>query len=249
MTKLKAAGIHVLISIFVVTAVLMSMYLLWYPGPYFKLMGGKTLIVLITFVDVFLGPLLTFIVYKAGKKSLRFDLSCIGFLQIAALSYGVYVMFISRPVFTVFNKDKFQIAAVVDITPKELAKAKNSDWRQLSIKGPTLVAIGTPDKNDKTESMFAITESASAFRYPRLYDEYNNHLNQVIKAGKPLKKLYFANQKNKAVIDKFIKKSNRVESNYLYLPITSELTEMSAIVDAKTGALVEIIDARQKISN
>lgn len=245
MSKIKAAGIHALISIFVVTAVLMTMYLLWYPGAYFKLMGGQTLIVLIALVDVFLGPLLTFIVFKAGKKSLRFDLACIGLLQIAALSYGVYVMFISRPVFTVFNKERFQIAAVVDIAPKELAKAKNADWRTLSIKGPTLVAIGEPDKNDKTETMFAMVESKSAFRYPKLYEDYAKHVEEVIKAGKPLTKLTAENAENRAAVARFIQKNQRPESDFLYLPITSELAEMTVMVDAKSGELVAIIDARE----
>ena len=121
MNRFKAAGIHVLLSLFIVITTLVTMYLLWYPGNYFTLMGGGKLITLIGTVDVFLGPLLTLIIFKSGKKSLKFDLFCIGLVQIAALTYGVYVMFESRPVFTVFNKDKFQIAAVVDIAPKELS--------------------------------------------------------------------------------------------------------------------------------
>lgn len=172
MNRLKAAGIHVLISFFIVASVLLTMYLLWYPKEYFWLMGGITLITLLACVDIFLGPLLTFVVFKSGKKSLRFDLFCIGIVQIAALSYGVYVMFESRPVFTVFNKDKFQIAATVDIPPEELAKAKNHHWRKFSMIGPVLVAIGDPDMSDKTEAMFAKVVSTHAHQYPKLYDHY-----------------------------------------------------------------------------
>ena len=245
MTRFKAAGIHLMLSILIVTSVLGVMFFLWYPGEYFALMGGKTLITLIGFVDVFLGPLLTFVVFKAGKKSLKFDLFCIGLVQVAALSYGTYVMFEARPVFTVFNKDRFKISAVVDITPQELAKAKNPKWKSFSITGSELVGILIPDKADKEESMFALQESDDAYRYPRLYDEYTKHQAEAVKAGKPLSELAMNNASNRLVIDNFISKKNRPELDFLYLPISSELAEMSAIIDAKTGAFVEIINAKK----
>ena len=247
MTKLKAAGIHLIISFFIVASVLIIMNLLWYPNAYFTLMGGQRLVLVLASVDVVLGPLLTFIVFKSGKKSLRFDLFCIAVVQLLALSYGIYVMFESRPVFTVFNKDKFQISAVVDISPDELIKAKNPEWREFSITGPELVAIGTPDKKDRSETMFANQESPHAYRYPRLYDSYQKHRHEIIKSGKPLALLYKTKIENKVVIDTFVKKINRPESAFLFLPITSELASMSVIVDAKTGEFINIIDVTEKI--
>lgn len=246
MTKLKAAGIHLLLSIFIVATVFAIMYFLWYPKGYFTIMGGKVLVALIGGVDIFLGPLLTFVVFKAGKKSLKFDLFCIGLMQIAALAYGTYVMFEARPVFTVFNKDRFQIAAVVDIVDYELAKAKSPQMRQLSFTGPKLVAIGEPDKKNKKEVIFAMMESDSAYRYPKLFEEYDVHKGEVIKAGKPLIGLAAISADNKHAIDQYISKSNRPETDFLYLPIASELAEMSAIVDAKTGDFIQIIDAKQE---
>ena len=245
MNRVKATGIHILISIVIVLSVLTTMYLLWYPNAYFALMGGQKLITVLASVDIFLGPLLTFAVFKSGKKGLKFDLVCIGVLQIVALSYGVYVMFQARPVFTVFNKNKFQISGVVEITPEELAKAKNPNWRSLSISGPILVAIGVPDKKDKKESMFARIETDSAYRYPRLYDHYENHRNEVINSGKPLATLSNFSLNNKVIIEKFLSRINRPQSDFLFVPISSELEEMSVVVDVKTGNFIEIIDAHQ----
>jgi len=248
MTRFKAAGIHILISLCIVVSVLAAMYWLWYPNQYFALMGGKTLIITLAAVDVFLGPLLTFTVFKSGKKGLKFDLFCIGLVQIAALAYGVYVMFEARPVFTVFNKTHFSISAVVDIADGELAKGRQPQWQIFSITGPELVAIYTPDKKNKTEYMFAMVESNSAYRYPKLYDDYKLHRNEVIKAGKPLASLYADSVKNKAVVDRFIKRSKRPESDFLFVPISSELAAMSVVVDAKTGDFIEIIDAISETS-
>lgn len=244
MNRFKAAGLHMLISFFIVTLVISAMYFLWFPRAYFALMGGKKLIMVLGGVDVFLGPLLTFIIFKPGKKGLKFDLFCIGVVQIAALSYGVYVMLQARPIFTVFNKDLFQVGAVVDIVPEELAKAKNPLWRQAPTTGPLLVAIGEPDKKDKKAVAFAMTVSDYAVRYPKLYDDYNKHRNEVIKAGKTLDSLAADSTKNKSVVTQFINKSHRPKSDFLVLPIVSLLGEMSAIVDAKTGDFIEIIDAK-----
>ena len=244
MTRFKAAGIHLMLSFLIVATVLAVMFLLWYPGEYFTLMGGKTLIALIGFVDVFLVPLLTFVVFKSGKNSLKFDLFCIGLVQIAALTYGTYVMFEARPVFTVFNKDKFQISAVVDITPEELAKAKNPEWTSFSILGPELVGIGVPDKKDKKETIFALQESADAYRYPKLYEPYAKHMEEVVKSGKALSVLSEISAKNKTAVIKFVTRKGLKESDFLFLPISSELAEMCVIVDAKTGNFIEIIDAK-----
>ncbi len=246
MNRFKAAGLHILISFIIVALVISTMYFLWFPRTYFALMGGKKLIALIGIVDVFLGPLLTFVIFKAGKKGLKFDLFCIGLVQIAALAYGVYVMLQARPIFTAFNKDHFQVAAVVDIDTRELTKAKNPLWQKPSTIGPQLVAIGEPDKKNKFEVAFAITVRDSAVQYPKLYDDYNKHRDEVIKAGKPLASLTADSVKNKTVIDKFLSKAKRPESDFLALPIVSTLGEMSAVVDAKTGDFVEIIDAKFK---
>ena len=244
MTRFKAAAIHIGISFLIVAMAITYMLLIWYPQGYLSIMGGIKLIIILACVDVIVGPLLTFIVFNPQKKTLDFDLACIAVVQVAALLYGSNVIFKSRPVFTAFNIDKFQISASVDIAPEELTKAKNPKWKSYSITGPELVAIGIPDKNDRKETMFAMVESVNAHRYPRLYEEYNKHLNEVIKAAKPLEKLYENKLENKKTVSVFINSINRPESDFLYLPIASELAEMSAIVDAKTGDFIQIIDAK-----
>jgi hypothetical protein len=218
------------------------MYVFWYPGAYFKLMGGAKLIKLIACVDIFLGPLLTFIVFKQGKKNLRLDLFCIAMLQVTALIYGIYVMFTARPVFTVFNKTSFQVASLVDIDPRELAKGKKEEWRSLSITGPRIVAIN-PDKSNKEELMLVKTEGEAACRYPRVYDDYAKRQEEVIKVGKTLYELAEISQKNKSAVNAFLKKINRRTGDFLFLPITSAVSRMSAIIDAKTGEFIQIIDA------
>lgn len=246
MSRFKAAAIHFFFSITAVATIIILMLFLWYPHAYFKLMGGNTLIYLIAGVDVFIGPLLTMVVFKTGKKSLKFDLACIAVLQVAAMSYGLYVMFEARPIFTVFNQNAFYVASVVDIYPKELLKGKKEEWHTASVTGPRLVASAKPNKRDKTEAMFYEIQSDMKLtqQYPRLYDDYANHQTEVVKVGKALSELISINRENKQAIDSFLKKLNRPMADFLFLPIYSAVSQMSAIVDAKTGEFVQIIDAQ-----
>jgi hypothetical protein len=249
MSRFKAAGLHFCISLVVVATIITLMLTLWYPNLYFKLMGGKKLIYLIAGVDVFLGPLLTLTVFKTGKKGLKTDLACIAMLQVAAMSYGLFVMFEARPIFTVFNKDAFYVASVLDIVPRELAKGKKAEWRTASITGPRLVAAAALDPKNKPEVVFYETESQMgvAQQYPRLYDDYAKHVQDVIKIGKPLTELTEVSHENKQVISKFLKELSRPITDFLFLSIYSATGEMSAIVDAKTGSFINIIDAKPKV--
>lgn len=81
MTKGRAFAIHLTASAAVVLILFAIMRLLWYPAPYFDINGGWTVLRILAGVDVVLGPILTLIVFKPGKPSLKFDMSVIVALQ------------------------------------------------------------------------------------------------------------------------------------------------------------------------
>ena len=97
------------------------------------------------------------------------------------------------------------------------------------------------------ETIFSHQVSTCTYRYSKLYDDYNKHRSEEIKAGKSFNNLATDGIENKAVIDQFLGQINRPATDFLVLPISSELAEMSAIVDAKTGDFIEIIDAKPKV--
>lgn len=97
MTKLKAALIHFSISLFVIGLFVLIIFTLWYPIPFFSISKVIVPLKLLVLIDVIVGPLLTFVVYKKNKKYLKIDLSMIALMQILALSYGVYTIYNGRP--------------------------------------------------------------------------------------------------------------------------------------------------------
>src|SRR5260370_28148366 len=72
------------------------------------------------------------------------DLAIIGLVQVAALTYGSYVLFIARPVFTVFAVDRFDVVPANEIRAADLAEGKQPEFRALSLTGPVLAGIALP---------------------------------------------------------------------------------------------------------
>ena len=81
--RLPAFLVHVGISLTLVLTLAAATWLFWYPPPYFRFDGGWQVLRLVAVVDVVLGPLLTLVVYRRGKKGLAIDLSIIGGVQLA----------------------------------------------------------------------------------------------------------------------------------------------------------------------
>ena len=101
-------------------AVLVFMLTVWYPRPLFEAAGGDRLIFILMAVDVTLGPLITLIIFKAGKRGLKFDLAVIASLQLAALVYGMHTVYLARPVYLVFTKDRFDLVSAADLDDRDL---------------------------------------------------------------------------------------------------------------------------------
>jgi len=83
------------------------MLMWWFPGELFFLDGGWQGLKIVALIDLVLGPILTLVLYKPGKSSLLFDMSCVAAFQIAALAYGFYATYHQRTVAVVFADRNF----------------------------------------------------------------------------------------------------------------------------------------------
>ena len=107
MSRYRAFAIHFGISLAIFAVLAWLVVAVWYPGFFFDTDGGWEGIRIIVLVDLVLGPLLTLIVYKAGKPGLAFDLTMIGLVQAAALAAGIYVVHQERPLAMVYVDGHF----------------------------------------------------------------------------------------------------------------------------------------------
>lgn len=107
MSRLKAFTIHFAISLAIFVALAYLVLAHWYPDFFFDSDGGWQGIRIIILVDLVLGPLLTLVVYKAGKPGLKFDLSMIALVQSVCLIAGVWVVYQERPIALVYTDGYF----------------------------------------------------------------------------------------------------------------------------------------------
>lgn len=107
MSRWKAGAIHLSISVVIFLGLLATILLLWYPGILFSIDRGWAGLQLVIGVDLMAGPLLTLVVFKSGKKGLKFDLSCIVVFQAACMAAGMWVVYSERPLALVLAYDTF----------------------------------------------------------------------------------------------------------------------------------------------
>ena len=107
MNRYQAFGSHLLISLVIFAVILVCITQYWYPGILFDTGNGWKAIGLIIGIDLVLGPLLTLLVFNPKKNSLKFDLSVIAAVQVAALSYGTWTIYQSHPVAVAFINNHF----------------------------------------------------------------------------------------------------------------------------------------------
>lgn len=250
LNRFQAAAIHFGLSVLVGALVLFLMLGLWYPGGFFKLLGGGDLLYIIMGVDVCLGPLLTLAVYNPAKKSLKFDLSVIAALQLAALLYGANVMFQSRPAFNVLEENVFKVTLASDIKDKtQLLRASNPDWHRLPMTGPKLIAAVAPtDANLIEETTRTAMAGMDWNVLPYTWVSYDSQRQVALSHAKPLSNLRQLSEEGSQIVDKFVKDEGGAAADYVYLPIVSGYVAMTAVLNAKTGDFVDVmpLDAPSK---
>lgn len=218
---------------------LVAMFLVfkvWYPAPLHKLIGVEEIIYLVVGVDVVLGPILTFIVFKPAKPSLRFDLAIIALLQISALVYGLWTVYQGRPVWIVFNVDRFDVVRVLDLDTERLQKTP-AEYRTHPWLGPEWVYAEAPDdieeRNALTlESVFAGVDLPQR---PDLYQPLENAGAKLQQHALPLERLA---QYNMAEDVERLKQ--RWPEADAYIPLMYRENSATVLIDTESAEVVGI---------
>jgi hypothetical protein len=242
LNRWKASLIHLGISASIGATVVTLMLLVWYPRPYFSAMGGDTLILLLIGVDVVIGPLITLVIFDPKKKGLRFDLSVIAALQLAALAYGCSVMFVARPVYNVYVVDRFETVAANQVDEASLAKA-TGEFRSLPITGPKIISAHQPaDKQRQADIVIqAMNGGPDLANLPDLYGAYSEARPEAAQKARPLAEVIKRQPGDAGTIRAFLADSGRTEESVAFLPMKARNRDMTVLVDRKTGDVVGIV--------
>lgn len=238
--RIKAFTLHVLISALIALTVIAVVFYLWYPAPLHTAVGVTQIFLILLAVDVVLGPLLTLLVYKVGKKTLIMDLTVIAVLQISALGYGLWTVAEGRPAWLVFAVDRFELVRVLDIDQRKLDQADKA-YRQPSLLGPQWVAAVNPsdteEKNDIVmESVFAGVDIAQR---PNLYQSLDSQKAAIQNRLLELPALSANNaaQTIQATLAKY-------PSADAWLPLSANKQDRVVLMRKDTTEVIAIVDLR-----
>ena len=187
---LRAAALHLGGSLLVAALAGALVFGLWYPYPYRELAGGRELFLLIVVVDVVCGPLLTLVLYNPAKPRAELwrDLGLVVLIQLAALGYGLHVVWQARPVYLVQEVDRFKVIGLPALEAAEVAKlpaALQPRW----MGGPLTVAIRSPkDVKEKNKVLFESVEGGRDYaERPEFYLPYEGAAAlKALQRAKPL---------------------------------------------------------------
>ena len=186
--RLRASGIHLGLSLVIAVLAGLLVFGVWYPYPYREISGGRELFLILIAVDVILGPLITLAIFNRAKpwSELRRDLAFVVLLQLGALGYGMWTVFVARPVHLVFEIYRFNVAHAIDIQPS-LLSLMPAGIEALPITGPTLLSL-RPFRNDseKTNATMAALQGVPLAARPDLWQSYEKGIPDVLKEAKPV---------------------------------------------------------------
>ena len=237
--RLKFFLSHLSISLLIALFVIGLVFFIWYSSPLAKAVGVAHIFLMMLAIDVIVGPVLGLLVYKEGKKSLKFDLTVIILLQLSALCYGIYSIEQGRPAWLVYYADRFELVRKNEIIQDNITKAL-PQYQQSSWFKPQYVTVEfSEDVNQRNDDMFTeVFGGISLAQRPERYVELNKAKKQMQQRAQKLELLQQYN--NKADVEKILAKYPQATA---FLPMKANAVDMTVLIDQKAN-VVKIVDLR-----
>lgn len=235
--RIKAFLTHLALSALAGALVIGLVFGIWHPNPLQKAVGVTQIFFILLGVDLVLGPILTLLVAKQGKKSLKTDLTIIAAVQIAAMLYGVYSIALSRPVRVAFDTARFEVVQANTVQVGENAEAR---FRNLPWFFPQWVAVrpyGDAAEQERRMKL-EMEEGIAPSMQPDLYEDLGRQSERIAAASRPLADLKRLNPPDAVA---------RIMQDYpqaaAWLPLKAPAQDMAVLLD-KQGQVLGIVDLR-----
>lgn len=237
--RYQAFGMHFLVSLFIVVNFALLLLSQWYPEPYFSADGGWSIFRMIILVDLVLGPCLTLIVYKPGKNGLKFDMSAIATVQLAALIYGGSVLYQDRPIFLVFSVDRFVLVSADDI---DTSRLNDSLLPETTGAEPVPVYARMPeDPEEHKKFVNEVFAGQPDLEYrAEYYEPYAQNLKSILSKSKDVARIKMLSESYRKKIETF--QNSRCPDGCAYFPLLGKKQEVLLAISQKDGSVVGSID-------
>jgi len=238
--RVRAPAIHLAVSLLVAALASVIVFVVWYPPPYASIAAGTSLFLLLISVDVVLGPALTAVAADPVKppSTFRRDLMVIAAVQLAGLGYGLYSIAQARPVYLVFEVDRFRVVTAADVDESMLPEAPVA-LRELPRSGPKVIAAAKPTQPDEVlKSLDLAIAGFDISVIPRNWRDYATQRDVAVRVSRSateLKTKYPASADQLARIAS--DKGQPVES-LRFLPVQSRSSNWVALISSADAQIV-----------
>jgi len=249
-SKFKAFAVHIFISLIIFIVLLYLILFEWYPFPFFSTDGGLQGMRLIFFIDMVLGPTLTFVVFRPGKHRLKFDLTVIAIVQFLALGWGVWTVHHEHPVAIVFADDRFYPVPSYLFT--EIG-VNQTDLLKYDSRIPVRIFVDLPNENNFiARAQFfknAFQSQTPLFLLQKHYQKiddtnFKKIIAKSINIEIYLKQDYIKNQNAewRAIYAQFKAKKMHPDSKFAYIAFYARHGHFIIIIDRKTKEFVDVLN-------
>ena len=246
-TRWQALLIHLGVCAALYVVLLYLIVFHWYPQPYFAADGGWLGVQIITGVDLVLGPLLTFLVYRRGKRGLKFDLALIAVVQTAALVWGTWLVYDQRTAAVVYSSGRFQTLnsdQVVDSGERGVQVVSEATTR------PPYIFVRMP--TDKMERIKITSRAAnSGVPLSMLGDRYelldSENRMEILASALDIERLVEGNAEDRAELDAFLAKHGGGSDDYAFVTLSCRYRFHLLALNRKDGAVVDALDIRPTV--
>ena len=237
MRRIRAVAIHLVICMAFGGVLLALFWKIWYPAPLFQAVGGLEIFLMLLAVDVALGPLLTFIVYKEDGWRLRFDLAVIGVVQFSAMVYGAHTLFEGRPVYVAALGKRFEVVAAAEVAQQELDTARQT----LPLWGPKWVGTKTAeDKKERERILFSALAGSDYGHFPQHHIPLGEMRDEILQNSEPIAVLRKLNAADDKQITSWLTERGYTDATAVFQGLRARTQEMAVVLDAKSGKVVGV---------
>ena len=238
-SKAKASTFHILISMLVAACVGFAVFFIWYPSPFGFASGGLNLFLLVTAVDLVLGPALTFVAFNPLKRRslLILDFSIIGILQVMALVYGVHAVFVARPVIVAYEGSRLRVVTAAELSDKDLKDAKGS-LAELSLSGPKMVGTRIVTAAEQFDAIQFAMQGKDIGTRPAFWVEFPEVKERLKKDLKPMSLLLKRYPESVQLVDGVLHSKQLRREQVGFLPVLSKQGIFTALFSLDTGDFV-----------
>lgn len=227
---------HLAVSTVVALASAAVVFGMLYPVPYRHMLSVGPIFLLVLAVDVTCGPLLTLILASPRKshRELWLDFSVVGAIQVLALAYGLYSVWVARPVLLAFEIDRLVLVTANEVDATELAQAPEG-LQQLPRWG--VLHVGTRKPNNSQEMLESVDRGLAGIslaQQPGWWTPWPQAHEGMKARAKPVAELLVRRPQDAAMLQAAIRASGLPQAELTYLPLTSSKTlDWVALLDGQ----------------